>query len=241
MNKAFPIIVIPVSSADHNGTHSSILHQKYSEAIIQAGGLPVLLPSVDKTLTEQMIKQCDGIVLPGGDDVDPFYYQQHPKPELGTVNRMQDAFEIHAVRFAEQNKKPLLGICRGMNILNVAFGGTLIQHIPAEAQQAIKHKQQAPRNVPTHEVVIKSNSLLYELTGTTTVQVNSFHHQSINSAAPPLLPCAFAPDGIVEAIEGRNRDHFILGVQWHPEELTASPEMLNLFQAFINAAKSGFQ
>ncbi|WP_062232183.1 gamma-glutamyl-gamma-aminobutyrate hydrolase family protein [Fictibacillus sp. FJAT-27399] len=237
MKKVSPMIMITVSSAEHNGNQSSILHRKYSDAIIQAGGLPVLLPSVNQGLTEQMILKCDGIVLPGGDDVDPFFYQQHPTPELGIVNRTQDEFEIQAVRLAEQNKKPLLGICRGMNIINVALGGTLIQHIPAETEQPVKHKQQAPRNIPTHEVSIKKSSFLHELAGTPTLQVNSFHHQSVKSAAPPLLPCAFAPDGIVEAIKSRNKDHFILGVQWHPEELTASPGMMSIFQALIAAAK----
>ncbi|SDM69715.1 putative glutamine amidotransferase [Fictibacillus solisalsi] len=236
MNGILPVVGITVSSSMHNGNLSSILNLAYSKAIIKAGGLPILLPSVDREAAYKSLALCDGLLLPGGDDIDPFFFGEEPVQSLGKVNPQQDDYEIGVLNEALEQNKPVLGICRGTGILNVALGGTLFQDVGSELKNYIKHHQEAPRSVPTHSIAVVENSLLHDITGRkTNLRVNSFHHQAVKSIPSALRPVAFAPDGVIEAVESVNPKQFILGVQWHPEELNDTPSRATLLEGFIRA------
>ncbi|MDN4523130.1 gamma-glutamyl-gamma-aminobutyrate hydrolase family protein [Fictibacillus fluitans] len=239
MNGNLPVIGITVSSTMHQDNLSSILNTAYSKAMIQAGGLPLLIPTVDVEAARRTLDLCDGLLLPGGDDIDPSFFGEDPIPLLGKVNPLQDECEIGVLKAALDKNKPILGICRGMGIINIALGGTMIQHVDIEITNPIKHHQEAARSMPTHSITVEENSLLYDLTERKTeLKVNSFHHQAVKKAPSRLRPVAYASDGVIEAIESMEKGQFILGVQWHPEELNSFLPHTALLDKFINACRS---
>ncbi|MDM5338352.1 gamma-glutamyl-gamma-aminobutyrate hydrolase family protein [Fictibacillus enclensis] len=239
MNRILPVIGITVSSSMYKGNNSSILNLAYSKAIVKAGGLPFLIPSVNREAACESLALCDGLLLPGGDDIDPSFFGEEPVTNLGKVNPQQDDYEIGVLSKALEQNKPVLGICRGMSILNVALGGTMIQHLGSELKNPIKHHQEAARSVPTHSIAVVENSLLHDMTGRkTNLRVNSFHHQAVKLTPSALRPVAFAPDGAIESIESVDPKQFILGVQWHPEELNDTPSQATLLEGFIRACRA---
>jgi putative glutamine amidotransferase len=200
----------------------------------RAGGLPILLPH-DPDAAEAYLDMIDGLVVTGGGfDVDPVLFgvaQRHPT--VKTKDR-RTAFELAATRAALACDKPLLGICGGQQLLNVAFGGTLIQHIPDEVPGALPHRQPNRRDGPSHHVRIAAGTLLRRITGAEILAVNSAHHQAVKDAGPGLVVDAVAEDGVVEGIEDPRR-RFCLGVQWHPEfELSDGDR--RIFREFVAAA-----
>lgn len=229
-----PVIGITSSNVTHNKLPSINLHEKYIQAIVTAGGVPVVIPTGPKDMAEEWVSICNGIILSSGEDIDPYSYQANPEPKLQQTNLKRDLMEIALVKSVQQQKKPILAICRGITMLNVALGGTVIQDIETVNPKAIKHYQQSDREVPTHDVQIKDESLLYHIFHDTKIRVNSMHHQSINKLAPTLKTIATAPDGVIEAVEGPSDAPFMLGVQWHPEEMaTIDSRMQDLFQVFV--------
>ncbi|MDW8325024.1 MAG: gamma-glutamyl-gamma-aminobutyrate hydrolase family protein [Anaerolineales bacterium] len=219
-----------------------VLHT-YIEAVLGAGGLPVLIPlSVTGDDLRALYARLDGVLLPGGCDIDPAYFNEARSPNLGVVDGERDRVELAVARLALADGKPLLGVCRGMQVMNVALGGSLYQDLPSEyGGPLLRHAHPVeafPREHLAHPVRVEAGSQLARVLGAQVVQVNSRHHQAIKAVAPQLRVVARAPDGVIEGIE--KPDHpFALGVQWHPENLQAMPEMKRLFEAFVVASSKG--
>ncbi|MFC4322186.1 gamma-glutamyl-gamma-aminobutyrate hydrolase family protein [Litchfieldia salsa] len=232
-----PIIGITGAYVNHNFHMEGVyVHHDYHNTVAANGGLPIILPYIDPQLAIESVALCDGIILSGGEDVDPQFYQQDPHPNIGQTIPERDLSEIALVHYALEHNIPLLAICRGVQILNVALGGTLIQDIPTQCEAPIKHSQTIQRNKDSHFVKVSLDSKLYQMLGHTTVRVNSLHHQAIDRLAPTLKQTAVSSDGIIEAVEYIHDSHFTVGVQWHPESMAKSNSMMNrLFETFIQS------
>jgi len=215
------------------GTKRQFVSDAYIQAVFSAGGVPVLLPIiVEQAVIVEQLAVVDGLLLSGGGDIQPQLFGEEPVRELGKVLPERDMHELELVRLALASGKPVLGICRGCQLLNVALGGSVTQHL---AEATLQHDQQSPGDYAGHNVVLEKGSRLAGLWGNT-VMTNSFHHQAINKAAPGLRITARAKDGVVEAVEHETAA-FGVGVQWHPElMITKYPAMLKLFTAFVNTA-----
>ena len=217
----------------------SQLYSGYYEGISQAGGLPFLIPALESSYASDIISRLNGLVLTGGQDVDSYLFGEEPHPKVGRMNPYRDELEIALCKEAVIHNIPVLGICRGAQIMNVAMGGTIYQDIESQVEDAklICHDQQAPKWFGIHEVEIGDGSSLREIFGAKVIRTNSFHHQAIRRPGEMLIAVGHTRDGIVEAIE--TKDHsFYIGVQWHPERmLNKDINALKLFQAFIRAAE----
>jgi putative glutamine amidotransferase len=213
--------------------------QQYIDAVLAAGGAPLLLPiGLDTAAFDSLYGILDGLLLPGGDDVAPERYGQAPHPHLGSVDDARDELELAITQRALQDDLPILGICRGIQVLAVAAGGTLYQDIPTEIEQYLGHDvREHGRDYLCHDIEIDPASELAHVLGTTSTQVNSFHHQSVRSVPEEFIVSARAGDGVIEAIESPGR-RFTVGVQCHPEGVwrTTAPEFANLFRQFVDAA-----
>jgi putative glutamine amidotransferase len=210
------------------------LRENYCAAVTRAGGLPILLPH-EPDQVAAYLERLDGLVITGGAfDVDPALFGATTRHATVTTKDRRTVFELAITRGALAADKPVLGICGGQQLLNVALGGTLVQHIPDEVAGALAHEQPNPRTEPGHTVTIVAGSLLHRITGERELPVNSAHHQSVKDVAPGLVVDATASDGVIEGIEDPGR-RFCLGVQWHPE-FAISPGDLKIFAAFVGAA-----
>ena len=217
------------------------LGRHYSEAVEAAGGLPVHLPLIPNAeYIAAVMSGIDGLLLPGSDsDVDPARYGHEPHPQLGHVVPEKDETDLLTLGEAERLAMPVFAICFGIQSLNVFRGGTLIQDIPSQVPNPIKHEQGAPRDRHSHRLRILDGSLLRQLVGADTAPVNSHHHQAIESLGRELVATAWASDGLVEAVEDPRSDRFVLGVQWHPElAAERDPVSQALFTRFIEEACS---
>ncbi len=213
----------------------------YTDALHSAGARPFVLPVLPAGDADAMLEGMDGLLLTGGEDVDPAHYDRPPHPSLGEVHAGRDQFEIALLLAARARRLPTLAICRGIQVANVALGGTLIQDIESERPQALRHEGGAARNARVHAVRVAAESLLARALGATALTVNSMHHQSVDRIADGLSAVAWAPDDIVEGAEWTADDWWLLGAQWHPEELTGTPESWDrsLFAAFVREAARG--
>jgi putative glutamine amidotransferase len=210
----------------------------YAEAISQAGGIPVLIPlGLPKAQLHKLSTRLDGILLSGGGDMHPATYGQENNSAVKGVDPDRDRVEIELVQMAIADKIPFLGICRGIQVINVALGGSLYSHIADQHPGAVKHDYYPdwPRDHLPHGVRIEPGSRLASILGTLEPQVNSLHHQGIRDLAPKLQATGWAPDALIEAIELPEHP-FGVAVQWHPEWLTGQLPMQTLFRAFIEAA-----
>lgn len=187
------------------------------EAIVKSGGVPVIFPSVAPKYVKDYLDLFDGIIFAGGVDVDPTFYQQEPHQNLGATYYKRDVFEIELCKQALAAGKAIMGICRGMQLINVALGGSLYQDLSEDKKAYLKHSQIAPGNMPSHHVSTKENSRIRQLVGERPY-VNSRHHQVLNQVAPGLVVSAWADDQVPEAVESLASDQ-ILAVQWHPENM----------------------
>jgi putative glutamine amidotransferase len=188
-----------------------------------------------------LYERIDGLLLSGGGDIEPLHYGEEPIPELGSTDPLRDKVELWLARWATADGKPILGICRGAQLLNVSLGGSLYQDIPAQLQTELVHDSSFTRQdwaYMAHDLQIEPDSRLAEIIGTTSFPTNSLHHQSLKAIAPDLRPVGWAPDGVVEAVEGRN-GHFMVGVQCHPEALqgAADPRWRALFGRFVETCR----
>jgi len=201
--------------------------------VLEAGGIPISLPYLPVDKINDLLDKLDGIIVPGGPDVDPTFMGEEPIPELGITNRNRDVFEIALIRTAVAKKVPVLGICRGAQIIDVALGGTVYQDLGSQYPgKLIKHHQLAPGGQPTHFVSVEHDSELFKTIGDN-VFVNSRHHQAIKDVPDTLKVVAKAPDGVIEAIE--NEDATVQAVQWHPENMWQNDSrQLAIFKDFIN-------
>ena len=221
-------------------TNRFYLARFYSEAVEAAGGLPVHIPLIPRPdFIRQVIAELDGLLLPGSNsDVDPLRYGREPHPQLGEVHPEKDETDLLALAEVEERAMPLFAICFGAQVLNVSRGGTLIQDIVSQYPGAIKHDQGAPRDRHSHRVRLLEDSRLGQLANAETAPVNSHHHQAIENLGRELVATAWAPDGLVEAVEDPRSDRFVVGVQWHPELGWEKDEFSrSLFDRFIAEAR----
>ena len=207
----------------------------YLHAIEAAGGLPVVMPPLELGAVDQFLDRFAGICLSGGPDLDPAAYDERRHPELGPTEPQLDVFELELARRADARGLPTLAICRGLQALNVARGGTLHQHLPERPGASIEHRQGGPGARVTHSAEITPGSQLHRVMRRRRVRVNSFHHQAVSRLGTGLRAVAWSPDGVIEGIEAPARP-FLLGVQWHAETLTARREHAALFEALVEAS-----
>jgi putative glutamine amidotransferase len=216
------------------------LGRHYSEALVAVGADPVYIPLIpDADYIASVVADLDGILLPGCDtDVDPHRFGQEPMPQLGTVIDIKDETDFLVLAEAEKRNLPIFGICFGMQVMNVFYGGTLYQDIYTQVPGALKHQQGKPLERNSHSIRIKEGSLIGELAGSETGSVNSHHHQAVDRVAEKFEATTWAADGIIETIEGDFGDRFVIGVQWHPELSWNSDGLSNaLFKRFVSEAK----
>ena len=239
--KRYP--VIGISGSISKSEKELSINAGYNKALMTAGAVPVLLTPF---LSDDMLSACldglDGLLLAGGNDVAPDRYGHDPINELGEVNPLRDEFECRLIRMAVERKMPILGICRGIQSMNVAMGGTLwqdvpSQFVPAQKQEKLAHSQTRADCYTSHRVIIEPGSMLHRIIGQQEIRVNSFHHQGVREPAPGLAVAAHASDGLIESIEHPGLP-FFLGVQWHPERYFDRDETaMALFSALVEAAK----
>jgi putative glutamine amidotransferase len=233
-----PLIGITTRNGRDSDGHPTVsLQHSYVNAITQAGGVAIPIPSV---LPEenflQLYSQLDGILFSGGGDISLDYFDGSDHPRIDGVDDARDATELTLMRSAVNDGKPILGICRGAQLMNVALGGTLYTHIPDQHPGAIDHEYPSHmRRVIVHPVNVDETTRSAEIIGETLLKVNSLHHQGLKDIAPPLRVAGHAPDGLVELVEMPNHP-FAVSVQWHPEWLTDQQSTRNLFKAFVDAA-----
>jgi putative glutamine amidotransferase len=211
------------------------LGERYLDAVRMAGGMPVILAPVDSDSVETLIERLDAVCLSGGPDLAPAAYGMQAHPELGPTEPELDRFELELARRAVARGIPVLGICRGMQVLNVALGGSLHQHLPDLGSQ-LHHRQDRLSAEPSHRVTLERDSRLTKVLGRRYVEVNSFHHQGLHALGRGLTVAGRAPDGLIEAVEAPGR-RFTFGVQWHAECLVERPEHLALFRGLVRAAR----
>lgn len=212
-----------------------VLREGYCRAILAAGGLPVLLPNVPPEKAAGYLEIVDGLLLTGGGDIEPSFFGVRATASLHKVLPQRDAFELALTRAALAGGKPILAICRGIQVLNVAAGGDLYQDIPTEVPEALNHDQEQPRHEPSHLVTTIPGTRLARLLGPE-AGVNSLHHQAVRRLGDGLRVAALAPDGVIEGIEGQGKS-LVLGVQWHPEDLyPADGRQKALFEYFVEIA-----
>jgi putative glutamine amidotransferase len=236
----YPLIGLTTSlRQDSPTTVLSGIRRTYVQAVLDAGGLPVLIPFAPEDVLGAILSRLDGLLLPGGVDVAPAYYGEQPHPKLGAVEPERDDLELTLCRLALAGDKALLAICRGIQVMNIAMGGTLYQDVPSQHPTDITHASNLslPRHYIAHDVLIETGSILATLVGRAPLPVNSWHHQALKDIAPGLVVTGRAPDGIVEAAEVPGR-RFAVGVQFHPEDLYPTDERLQrLFRGFVRACQ----
>jgi putative glutamine amidotransferase len=208
----------------------------YVRAVTDAGGLGIVLPPSDLNLVSGLLERIDGLCLSGGPDVDPSIYGAQPHSSLGPTDSDLDRFEIELARGAVERDLPLLAICRGMQVLNVSRGGTLIQHLPDHSSSSLDHRQEMPGDRPGHRVELDPSSRMAASLDQSALEVNTFHHQGVDSLGRDLEPAGWAGDGLVEAIEVPGR-RFAFGVQWHAELMGDAQAGLPFFSQLVESAQ----
>ena len=237
---AAPLIGITTSVTVDKVPERAYVNGTYIRAVQAAGGIPLLLtPHFTPEVQAALWQRLDGLVLTGGGDIEPVRFGEARHPAVDDVSPARDELEIGLTQRAVADEVPLFAICRGVQVLNVALGGTLVQDLPSEWPDALAHSQKAPRHEPSHAVkVMGEGTRLGRVLGALEIEVNSMHHQAIKRLGEGLREVAWAPDGVIEGVEMAGEKRFVLGVQWHPEELVGHDQAArNLFAAIVDAAR----
>jgi len=231
------VVGVTLGDGDEPGVHA--VREDYVRSVEQSGAVPVVLPPVTPDDAPALLDRLDGILLSGGVDVDPALYGQAPHPKLGRVNRRRDDFELALTWEALRRDVPILAICRGHQVLNVATGGTLVQDIPSTLGGAVKHDGPGPRWRPAHRVEVTAPSRLRQILGQDAVTVNSIHHQGVDRVGRDLVVSARCPeDGVIEGLEMPGR-RFVVAVQWHPESFwNRADSFQSVFDAHAEACRA---
>ena len=229
--------IIVDNSGSFAGYMRAYVNKDYVDAVIRAGGVPLIIPfSVDKEVIISQAQLIDGLILSGGHDINPYNYGQEPSQKIGEIFPERDIYEMILLEESKKRDIPILGICRGFQLINVAAGGTLYQDLSLIPGNILKHNQVSNPTLKTHKIEIKENSVISSIFGKETM-VNSFHHQAIDKVANDFIVVARASDGVVEAIEHKTYK-FLVAVQWHPEMLAVNCEKAKvLFSKFVEEAK----
>ncbi len=228
-------VAVTAGTRQDGDTNRVRLTAAYVTALENAGLIPLIVPPLSSArAAAAVLDSVAGLVLTGGGDIDPALYGEKRHEKVHTVNAARDATEAALIEAARTRGMPVLAICRGIQMLNVALGGTLVQDIASQCETDIAHDEDGPRDSRTHEIAIEPGSLIAAAVGAEHVTVNSFHHQSVKKVAEGMRVTARSPDGIIEAIESTDEAWWVMAVQWHPEEMTHSPEPWDrgLFKAF---------
>jgi putative glutamine amidotransferase len=234
------IMSINTIETQNENVDTIVVYNKFAETVREAGGIPIVIPMGKPEEAEFYANMCDGLIFTGGEDISSITYNEEPHPKVKKVNKNRDDFEIELLKKAREKEKSILAMCRGYHLLNVSYGGTIIQDVESEFSDSINHFQSsATRSEPSHTVSIEEDSKLYKIVGEKEVAVNSFHHQAIGKVGKGLRVAARASDGVIEALELEDQEKtFLLGTQWHPEELRHDNEnMMAIINTFIKEAK----
>lgn len=214
------------------------LKRSYHKAVVVSGGVPILLANtIDKSLIKEYVKYIDGLLISGGEDMDPKYFRQKPHKSISPSPPERDIFELNMIKYAMKRKIPIFGICRGLQVLNIALGGSLYQDLSCMPQKTLRHADPKETDKLFHKVKVEKGTLLHKIIGKQTIEVNSSHHQTISEIGGRLRVAAFSSDGVVEGLEFPGYG-FLIAVQWHPEMILKRNHSKKLFEAFILAAKS---
>ncbi|TWT27487.1 gamma-glutamyl-gamma-aminobutyrate hydrolase family protein [Planomicrobium sp. CPCC 101110] len=231
---------IGITSSVELGRDEYAIEMVDTEAILNAGGLPLMLPHImEEADIDGLVEKLDGLFAAGGYDIDPTLFGEEPHPNLGVIIPSRDHFELLLIRKMLEAGKPILAICRGAQILNIAVGGDMYQDLPAQfGGTLLQHQQKAPKFHGSHFVEVARDSLLYQLTGEERLKVNSRHHQANRLVPKPFIISGKASDGVIEAIESKEH-RFALGLQWHPENMARVKDVpsLRIFKGFIAACR----
>jgi putative glutamine amidotransferase len=235
-----PIVAVTATTKTVKGQEKVQVNAAYIDAVRAAGLIPLVVPPIATEDIPAVLDAVQGLVLTGGEDVDPAYFGAARHPATGPANEPRDRSELALAREAAARRLPTLAICRGVQVLNVALGGSLVQDIPTEIATKLAHDAEGARNTRVHDVAVDRGTLLGSIISAEKIATNSFHHQSVDRLAPGLKTVAKSPDGVIEAVECTDRAWWAVGVQWHPEELTQTPEDWDrkLFGAFARAVQA---
>jgi putative glutamine amidotransferase len=229
-------VVLGVTCSWDDDNKKYYLNSLYARGIVAAGGIPFIIPDcLSKKEVQKLPALLSGVLLSGGGDVDPAFFGEEPLPACGKIAPERDAFEIELVRMCLAENLPVLGICRGAQIINIAAGGDIYQDINTQLKGSLQHNQKAPYWAPTHNIMIQKGTLLEAILGEKSIRVNSFHHQSVRNPAPGFFVSARSGDGVIEAIESTTHP-FAIGVQCHPEGMWERDlRFLELFRSLVKA------
>lgn len=236
-----PLIAITAGARLDGGRRRVRLDAAYPAAVERAGGLPLIVPPLSSVAeAATLLAAASALLLTGGEDVDPDRYDAPRHPKLGAIDPVRDATEIALVGAARERALPTLAICRGIQLLNVALGGSLVQDIPSERPSTVPHDTDGPRDTRLHDVEVQPGSRLARALGTTRLSVNSLHHQAVDRVAEGLRATAWAPDGIIEGLEWDGPGWWAVAVQWHPEELALQGSEADgaLFSALVAGGRA---
>jgi len=236
-----PLIGVSTSVTIDEYPERAYVNAAYLRAVEQGGGVPVLLaPQLSAAARDALWPRLDGLVLTGGGDIEPSRFGEAAHPKTALVSTDRDALELELVDRALRDDVPMFAICRGLQVLNVALGGSVHQHVPDAFGDGIQHSQAARRDVATHDVKLQTEGTrLGAILGTSELRVNSFHHQAVHRLGRDLRDIGWAPDNVIEALEHADRRRFVVAVQWHPEELVGHDAAARaLFTAVVDAARA---
>jgi putative glutamine amidotransferase len=236
------LIAVSASSAEWKGAERVKLHVNYVRSLEGAGLTPVIVPPLATAeAADEIVARCAGLLLTGGEDVNPALYAEAAHPATGAPHLWRDTTEVALFEAARRRRTPVLAICRGIQLANVAMGGSLVQDIPTQRPSSVRHDQPDEAALRSHPVAVVPGSRLAEALGATELEVNSYHHQAVDRVAPGLRVSATAPDGIIEGVETDRADWWMVAVQWHPEDLTTDgrPWDRGLFATFARVVRHG--